>query len=362
MLKKLNIFLLTFILVLASTVGVNNIEAVTQKQLKVSFIDVGQGDSELIQSPNGKTMLIDAGTNDTGINVINYLKQHKIKKIDVLVATHPHEDHIGGMDNVIEDFNVGKIYMPKVTTTTKSFKDVLNAIKKKGLKITIPAAGSSISFDNSVKTQVLAPNSSKYENLNNYSIVIKMTYGEKSFLFEGDAQAESEAEMIKKGYNLRSDVLKVGHHGSESSTSPNFLKKVSPKYAVISCGKNNDYGHPHKITLQKLTAAKVQIFRTDLQGTIVITSDGNTIKVNKKASAIKINAPPAKSSSYKRTNKNATQAKVSNNQNITVYITKTGKCYHRAGCSGLKRSCIPITLKDAKARGYKACPNCRPPQ
>lgn len=361
MLKRLNSFLLTFLLVAASTIGISNTEAAA-KQLKVSFIDVGQGDSELIQTPNGKTMLIDAGTNDTGINVINYLKKQGIKKIDVLVATHPHEDHIGGMDNVINDFSIGKIYMPKVTTTTKSFKDVLNSIKKKGLKITVPAAGSSINLDNLVKTQVLAPNSTKYENLNNYSIVIKMTYGKKSFLFEGDAQTESEEEMLKKGYYLKSDVLKLGHHGSKSSTSPNFLKKVSPKYAIVSCGKNNDYGHPHKVTLQKLAAAKVQVFRTDLQGTIVVTTDGTTIKINKKASSVKINSPPVNSSSNKTSNKKTTQVKTSNNQNMTVYITKTGKCYHLSGCDSLRRSCIPITLKEAKAKGYRPCPNCKPPQ
>ncbi|GAW92474.1 MBL fold metallo-hydrolase [Calderihabitans maritimus] len=263
----------------------------TSGTLKVHFIDVGQADSILVQLPSGQNILIDGGNNDDGSLIVNYLKQEGVKRLDHVIGTHPHEDHIGGLDAAIRSFEVGKVYFPKVAHTTITFENLLLAIKDKDLKITPAKAGVKLDAGQGVEAVFVAPNSSSYDDLNNYSAVLKLTYGSTSFLFTGDAEAQSEGEMLRAGYNLRADVLKVGHHGSSSSTTPAFLKAVSPKYAVISVGRNNKYGHPHFETLAKLSEAGVQVFRTDLQGTIVATSDGKTVTFNKKASPLKERAP-----------------------------------------------------------------------
>jgi len=247
-------------------------------QLKVSYIDVGQADSILIQQ-GGNNMLIDAGNNADANTVVNYIKQQGISKLDYVVGTHPHEDHIGGLDAVINKFNIGTIYMPKVTSNTATFKDVITSIKNKSLTITTPTPGATFKLGDVVCT-ILAPNSSSYNDLNDYSIVIRLTYGNTSFLFSGDASAVSEMEMVKKGYNLKADVLKVGHHGSKTSSCANYLDAVKPKYAVISVGKGNDYGHPEASTLSRLQSTGINIFRTDEAGTVICTSDGKNISFN----------------------------------------------------------------------------------
>lgn len=254
--------------------------------LKVHFLDVGQADSILVQFPSEQNLLIDGGNNDDGTAVVSYLQQHGVKRLDHVVGTHPHEDHIGGLDVVIRSFPVGKVYLPKATTTTKTFEDLLLAIKEKGLKVTQAQAGVKLDVGPGAEAVMLAPNAAGYEDLNNYSAVLKVTFGSTSFLFTGDAEAESEGQMLAKGYNLKSDVLKVGHHGSNSSTTPAFLRVVAPKYAVISVGKDNPYGHPSPDTLAKLANAGVQVFRTDLQGTIVATSDGKKVTFDKQASPV----------------------------------------------------------------------------
>jgi competence protein ComEC len=246
--------------------------------MKVNFIDVGQGDSILVQLPDGRNMLVDAGTRDAGIKVIDYLKKAGIKKIDYLVATHPHEDHIGGMAAVIRGFNVGVIYMPKATHTTKTYIELLETIQSKGLKITAAEAGVKIIDTGGLSVLVLAPNSAACEDLNNYSVVINLTYGKIGFLLTGDALAQSEKEMLAKGTGLKADVLKVGHHGSYSSSSQGFLDAVNPKYAVISVGAGNDYGYPHDAALRRLSG--IQLYRTDLDGNVVFTTDGVGLRVS----------------------------------------------------------------------------------
>lgn len=264
-----------------STSAVSKSENKTQSnssasgQLKVHYIDVGQGDSILVQN-NGQNMLIDTGTNASTGALINYLQKQSINKIDYLVLTHPHEDHIGGADAVIKTFDIGTIYMNQKSTTTNTYKDVINAISSKGIKPVQPALGTTfkVGAANCVVYGPVNPNS---DDLNTYSIVIKLTFGSNKFLFTGDAQASNEEGMINNGYDLSADVLKVGHHGSHTSTSDAFLAKVNPKYAVISCGKGNDYGHPHEETMDKLKAKNIPVYRTDENGTIVATSDGNSI-------------------------------------------------------------------------------------
>ena len=264
--------------------GTSNTEkAVLQpdiEQLKVHFLDVGQADSILLQVPGGKNILVDAGNNDDGSLVTGYLNQLGIKKIDFLVGTHPHEDHIGGMDNVIKAFEIGKVFMPNKTNTTKTYEDVLLALKAKNLKITNAKAGVSLLEQDNIKINFIAPNKTKYEDLNNWSAVLHVQYGDTAFLLTGDAEQLSEKEMLAAGANLKADVLKIGHHGSSSSTSQKFFNAVIPKYAVISVGKDNDYGHPHKETLTKLSKAEIKLYRTDLNGTVVFTSDGKNINVN----------------------------------------------------------------------------------
>jgi len=252
--------------------------AVQTSLLKVHFIDVGQGDSVLILTPSGKTMLIDGGKNDKGHLVKEYIGSLGVNKIDVVVGTHPHEDHIGGLDVIVDNFDIGSIYLPKKSTTTKTFEDLLVSIKNKGLKIKTAAADTGINIDPEINIQMLAPISTNYDDINNYSAVIKVTYKSSSFLFTGDAEALSEKEILSKGCDIKADVLKVGHHGSNSSTTSKFLKEVSPDFAIISVGLNNEYNHPHQATLKRLSSANVRIYRTDKHGTITALSDGNTIR------------------------------------------------------------------------------------
>lgn len=248
----------------------------------VFYVDVGQGDCELIRTPGGETILIDAGTNATGDELVAYIQSMGIQKIDKLIATHPHEDHIGGMDEVVNAFTIGDVYLPKVadsqTPTTKTYERLLTAISDKGLQITQGQGGMTVLEEEGVKLEFLAPNSDLYSGLNSYSIVAKLTCGEKSFLFTGDAEEDSEEEMVALGYDLQSDVLKCGHHGSSTSTCDAFLQAVQPKYAVISCGLDNDYGHPHRETMQKLNRAGTTIYRTDEMGTILAECDGTEIR------------------------------------------------------------------------------------
>lgn len=222
-------------------------------------------------------MLIDGGNNDDKEILLSYLKNNGVKRLEYVIGTHPHEDHIGSLDAVIEKFEIGKVLMPKVTHTTKTFKDVVSETKKKGLKFTTPKVGDTFELGEG-KFTVLAPNSSEYKELNDYSIVIRFEYGNRSFMFTGDAEVHSEKEIIKNGLELRSDVLKAGHHGSSSSSSNEFLNKVKPKYAVISCGKDNDYGHPHEEIIERFNKMGIKMLRTDELGTIVCLSDGESIE------------------------------------------------------------------------------------
>lgn len=249
--------------------------------LKVHFIDVGQADAILIQGPAGENIVIDAGNNNDSETVVNYIKQQGVRELKAVIGTHPHEDHIGGLDAVIESFDVDKIYLPRVAHTTDTFGDVLKAVSGKGMKVTAALKGASIPLQG-MTAEFIGPVGSEYDNLNNYSAVLKVTFGGTSFLFQGDAEEESERDILKSDMSgrLKADVLKVGHHGSSTSTTPEYLEKVKPQYAVIMAGKGNDYGHPHKETMELLNSKGISIFRTDEQGTIVAESDGKSISFN----------------------------------------------------------------------------------
>lgn len=249
--------------------------------MKVHFIDVGQGDSMLIEAEDA-AMLIDAGGNNQGSVVVDYLKAHNISQLDYVIGTHPHSDHIGGLDTVLDAIPVEAVIMPDVVHDTKTFEDVLDALERNSLKITKPVTGATYSLGQASFT-ILAPNSSTYEELNDYSIVIRLTNGKNSFVFTGDAGTLSEEEMLADGTDLSADVLKLAHHGSTTASSESFLDAVNPAYAVISVGKNNDYGHPHAEILQRIKDKDIKLYRTDAQGTIIFTSDGKNITVNKDA-------------------------------------------------------------------------------
>ena len=247
--------------------------------LIVHFIDVGQGDSILIQFPEGETLLIDASTRSRGNDVVSYLKNNGISAIDYLVATHPHEDHIGGLTKVIDEFDIGKIYMPKVAHTTKTYEDLLTVIKEKNLKVTTAKVGVTIFENPEINVKILAPASDKYKEINDYSAVIKIKYNQTSFLFMGDAMAASEKELLSE--DISANLIKIGHHGSNSSTNNKFLEKVNPEYAVISCGTDNSYGHPAENILKKLAENDIDTYRTDKSGTIIAASDGTDITISK---------------------------------------------------------------------------------
>lgn len=247
-------------------------------QLVVHYLDVGQGDSAFIELPDGQCMLIDASVSSYGDKIVETIEGYGYTEIDYLVATHPHADHIGGMTDVVEGFEIGEVYMPKATSTSKTFEGLLTAISDKGLQIHTAKTGVTIYSDDETEIEILAPVSESYEETNNYSAVVKITYGSNSFLFTGDAEELSENEMLDECYDkLCADVLKVGHHGSSSSTSDAFLQAVSPKYAVISCGADNSYGHPHKETISRLNDMGIDYYRTDRNGTVTISCNGNDV-------------------------------------------------------------------------------------
>jgi beta-lactamase superfamily II metal-dependent hydrolase len=261
--------------------GANKEAVFDAPTMQAHFIDVGQGDSCLVKLPDGKRVLIDAGDTAAAEDVIRHIRGEGVKKIDYVIATHPHADHIGALSQVIKTFEIGSIYMPKASHNTRAFESLLVAISDKGLKVNTAKAGVLLFDEGNISAGFLAPVGDDYENLNNFSAVLKITYGNVSFLFTGDAEALSEKEMIDSGQNLRSTVLKVGHHGSNTSSTTEFLKAVSPKVAVISCGEGNSYGHPSEKVLKRLQASGIEIYRTDQMGTIKIYSDGEKIIIDK---------------------------------------------------------------------------------
>ena len=339
-----------------TTVGLND-------ELRVSFIDVGQGDSEFIELPNGETMLIDAGTNETGKNVVDYIKSLGYTSIDYVVGTHPHEDHIGGLDDVIKTFDIGSIYMPKVTADTKTFEDVLDAAESKNLMINTAKSGVSIMDTEDLSVKFLAPTLDIYENTNDYSAVVKVVYGETSYLFTGDAEEFSE-NLITDDVNA--DVLKVGHHGSSTSTSTEFLKKVSPASAVISCGKDNSYGHPHSETLQKLADMGTAVYRTDELGTIVSVSDGKTINFDTNNTAgVPGTSQNTEASNNAAANNTASNTPSSEETGITYVLNTNSKKIHLPECSSVnqisdKNKGYTDNYDEAIKEGYTPCKVCNP--
>lgn len=249
-------------------------------EIVVHFIDVGQGDAELIMTSDGKTVLIDSGTPESRTVLTGYLKEQGVKKIDYFVLTHPHADHIGGAAAVLDAFDVVNVIMTDAPTTTSTYKKVLQKIDEKDFGVIFAEAGKEYSLGEA-KITILGPVSDYSDDLNNTSIVLRLTYGRTVFMFTGDAEKKAEQDMLTKfpASYFRADVLKLGHHGSSNSTSDGWFFAVSPEYVVISCGRNNDYGHPHREILSLLKKNGTTYFRTDTDGSIVMSSDGESVKI-----------------------------------------------------------------------------------
>ncbi|OOM74287.1 hydroxyacylglutathione hydrolase [Clostridium puniceum] len=283
--RKKYLFIILFVILASTlTLGCNFSKNTSSKnnqleadKMIVHYIDVGQGDSILIQV-NNKNLLIDAGPKSDKKKLLNYLSDLNLEKIDYVISTHPHEDHIGNMSKVIDDYKILNFYAPKVQSTTKTFEQMIESLKSKNLKINVLKRGTaSINLGENTKVTVFSPTKDSYEDLNNYSPVIKIEYGKTSFLFTGDAEQEVEKEILASNEDISANVLKVGHHGSSTSTTKDFLNKVHPLISVISVGQDNTYNHPNNDTLKRLSENKITIYRTDKDGTIVLSSDGSNI-------------------------------------------------------------------------------------
>ncbi len=246
----------------------------SKDMLAIHFLDVGQGDCTLVLC-GGEAMLIDAGDNYQGTKIQNYLQKQGVEHLKYVIGTHPDADHIGGLDVILYKFDCETVVMPAEEKDTPTYRDVIDTMKEKGYTSTLPVVGDSYALGNASFT-ILSP-AREYPESNNNSVALLLTHGDNTFLFTGDAEGAAEEDMLGCGISLDADVYHVGHHGSSTSSSQAFLEAVSPAYAVISCGAGNEYGHPHAETLEKLDALGAEVYRTDEQGAIVLTSDGQSL-------------------------------------------------------------------------------------
>lgn len=348
--------------------------------MEVHFLDVGQADSILIKT-SSSAMLVDAGKNEDGEKVVSYLQQQGIERLDYVIGTHPHEDHIGGLDNVIQSFDIGEVILPEKTHTSRTYMDVLQAIQDKGLSITLASAGQEYSLGNASFTILSPKEGVDYgDELNNWSIGIRVVHGQNCFVMTGDAERDAEEDILASGLELKADVWKAGHHGSETSNSDALLQAVNPQYAVISCGRDNSYGHPDFSVLQKFSEKGIQVYRTDEQGTIIASSDGTAITWNMGEST-SMKAGDRKTEDTNEDLEPENQAAESRNpqeeeisqevqnpvertgdEETLVHVTESGSRYHRAGCQYLNDSDREITLAEARNQGLEPCKKCNPPQ
>jgi beta-lactamase superfamily II metal-dependent hydrolase len=293
-----------------------NTFAPSGQNLTVHFLDVDQGDSILLEF-DGKSMLVDAAENNQGEVIIAYLQNQGISTLDYAVATHPHSDHIGGMDEVLNNFQVEHFIDSGFPHTSRTYENMLTTIDQKDIPFEVAQAGQTIDFDPSVDVEVLNPGNTYSDDLNENSVVLKVTYGETSFLLMGDAGLESEENIMKAGYDVDSDILKVGHHASSSGSGAALISAVSPEVCVIEVGAGNSYGHPHDEILDRLQKAS-KVYRTDLDGTIIVTTDGSTYTVTTE------NTGPMSSGSGAYTSTDSTtteESETPSSTESTVYVS-----------------------------------------
>lgn len=314
--------------------------------LNVYFLDVGQGDCTIL-TQGDHAMIIDAGDNDQGTAVQSYLNYLGITSLDYAVLTHPDADHIGGMDVVLYKFDCDTVLMPDREADTRTYDDVIQAMRSKSETPVHPEPGTTCSFGDASFT-ILAP-LADYTDTNDCSIVIRLTHGDNTFLFTGDAEVPAEEDILASGQELSADVLKAGHHGSSTSTSEDFLDAVSPDYAVISCGEGNKYGHPHAETLNKFRERNIVVYRTDEQGTVIASSDGTSITWSE-----------SPSDSW-QTGESTGSASA-----VTYILNTSSMKFHLPDCSSVEdissqnREKSTLSREELIRKGYEPCKRCNP--
>ncbi|MFT9817924.1 MBL fold metallo-hydrolase [Lysinibacillus sp. NPDC056185] len=279
--KKLIVVLLCIFLLAGCTETLNTekVSVTAGHEMRVHFIDVGQGDSIFIESPNGKTMLVDGGVKGAGQKVVSYLKELGVNKLDIVVATHPDADHIGGLIPVLNSIDIGQFYDSGKVHTSQTFEEMLTLIDTKNIPYNVPKTGDSIAFDDDINVKVLNANENATDN-NDASIVLKLAYGNVSFLLTADAGVALEKEMMQD--DVKATILKAGHHGSNTSSSAEFIQKVHPEVTILSYGEGNKYGHPHAEVVERLQAIGSEIYSTAEAGTVIVSTDGVDYDVNSK--------------------------------------------------------------------------------
>ena len=367
--KWIGIIFCIILLVLSTVFGIQK-AGVASNRLAVHFIDVGQGDSILV-SCGTHYMMVDFGNNSMGTKIQYYLQTQGVEKLDYAVGTHPDADHIGGMDVILYKFAVDKVFLPDVEVDTATYRDVVDTCREKDYEIEHPEAGTEYKLG-AAKFTVLSP-AREYPESNDNSIVIRLEYKDTSFLFMGDASEMVENDLLESGVMLQSDVIKLGHHGSKYSSSKKFLKAVDADYAVISCGKDNSYGHPHKEVMKRLKSLGVKQFRTDKQGTVIVTTDGKKLSWE---------AEPSNDYSHgKIVNNTRTDEKQENgsgngtNHNDADEVTDVEATYilntntskfHLTSCPSVEdmsdknKEAVNWTREKCIQNGYEPCKRCNP--
>ncbi len=328
-----------------------------EELLLVHFIDVGQADCILVERGD-YTMLIDGGNVADAPAVLSYLQDKGVVSLDYVVSTHAHEDHVGGLGRILAEIEIENgVFAPKTGEKTNAYDNFCSVVREQGFSPVTPLPGETLSFGG-MQVRFLGPITEDEKRLNNTSIVMKLVFGATSFLFTGDAERDEELEIIDSGADLSATVLKVGHHGSESSTSYAFLWNIMPKYAVISVGENNSYGHPEDAVLSRLRDADVQVYRTDLQGTVVARSDGKTVRFSTDKTPQSGDNPAA--STTQETSATTTAPTTA----AQTYIgNKNSHVFHLPTCPNLPKPSNRVTFNsrdDAVNAGYRACGNCKP--
>lgn len=346
---------------------------VTEGNLEVHFIDVGQGDATLIRQGE-HAMLIDAGDNSKGTAVQAYLQSQNIQSLDYVIGTHPDSDHIGGLDVVLYKFEWDTVMMPDLEKDTRTYEDVKKVIQDKNQRITVPKPGDTYTLGEAEFT-IVCPQKADYgDNSNDYSIGLRLTYGENHFLFTGDAEEASEQDMLVSGMDLSADIFKVAHHGSDTANTEEFLKTVNPKYVVISCGEGNSYGHPRAAVLNELRQMGAEVYRTDEQGTIVAYSDGKNITWNCSPSDTWNAGEPTGSSEEGKPQETQdlenTQAleetQEQESENATYVINANTKKFHKPSCNSVEQMSEENRQYTVESRekliedGYEPCKRCQP--
>lgn len=317
-------------------------------EIRVTVLDVGQGDSIFIQLPDERCMLIDAGEREYGDDVADYISSNGYKRIDYLIATHPHADHIGGMREVIKSFDIGEIYMPRVSTSTKTFEKTLKLIDDKGIDVHTAKNGVSILNEVNLNIQIIAPCSDEYKELNNYSAVIKITYGNIKFLFMGDAETKSESEITA---DVSADFIKVGHHGSRTSSGEDFISRVGAEFAAVSVAEENDYGLPHKEIIEHWENSGTKVLTTKDVGNIVAQSDGQDLTVNGESSS---------ADGTNSANTSATQSSAKWILNTNTKKIHTLQCSLAEEISDKNKDYSSLSVAQLKEQGYEPCKSCKP--